>query len=309
LLLVPRCQRLFHFGPLVGRNQRYELALPLVQFDARPGILRAVEHAVQAVVVARRDGIEFVVVTASTAQRHAQERSAEIVNRVFDGQVLWIVVDARTEATRVGDVAGSDDPLIPFFVGRAAAQVAGKLVAHKFVVRQVALEGVDHPVAIAVNLRNRIVRVVAGRVRVTDHVQPVPAPPFAVAGRIEQTIDDAGEGLIRSIGQKRGDFLGRRRQAGQIIGRSANQSPLVRVSGGRKFQLFAPSQNKSVDVVSRPVGVPDGRRRRIGDGSQRPELARRRNVDLLADVFAGRRSRIGSANLDPSFQIGDFGIG
>ena len=113
----------------------------------------------------------------------------------------------------------------------AGQQVAGELLADELVVGHVAVEGVDHPVAVAVHLRDRVVGVVAGGVGVADHVEPVPAPALAVGGRGEQPVDDLREGVRRLVRQERVDLLGRRRQAGQVEGRAADQRPLV---GGRR---------------------------------------------------------------------------
>ena len=84
-------------------------------------------------------------------------------------------------------------------------QVAGELLADELVVGQVAVEGVDHPVAVAVHLRDRVVGVVAGGVGVADDVEPVPAPALAVGRRGEQPVDDLRERVAatRRSGRRR----------------------------------------------------------------------------------------------------------
>ena len=61
-------------------------------------------------------------------------------------------------------------------------EVAGELLAEELVVGLVAVEGVDHPVAVPPGVRQRVVAVLAGGVGVADEVEPVPAPALAVGG-------------------------------------------------------------------------------------------------------------------------------
>ncbi len=108
----------------------------------------------------------------------------------------------------------------------------------ELVERQVAVERVDDPVAIAPGLGQlatggaglRVGVVVVG---VADHVEPVPRPALAVGRRGQQPIDDLLERLGRTIRKERRDLVRRRRQAGQVERRAADPGPPVRRSGGR----------------------------------------------------------------------------
>ena len=61
-----------------------QVLLDLVDLGAGEGVARAGEDAVEGVVVARRDRVELVVVAAGAADRQAEDRLAEVVDRVFD---------------------------------------------------------------------------------------------------------------------------------------------------------------------------------------------------------------------------------
>ena len=189
---IARLFRSFGFGEFFGRDERHEIALFLLQLDAGPRIARAVEDAVKRVVILRGDGIEFVIVAARAIHGEAEEGASEIVDRVLDGEVLRVVVHARAEAACVGDVAGGDD----LIVRARGQQIAGDLRAHKLIVRQVGIEGRDDPVAILVHLRDGKIRVVAGGVGVAHHVEPVPAPAFAVRRGGEEAVEENCAGLV-----------------------------------------------------------------------------------------------------------------
>ena len=209
LLFHPGGEGLFHLKLLLRRDKRYEIALPFVEFDSRPWITRAVKDAVQAVVIAIGDRVELMIVAASTTDCQPQKTASQIVDRVFDRQMLRVIIDTRPESTRIGKVACGDDSLITFFVGSAAPQVTGQLIPHEFVIRLVTVEGIHHPVAITVNLRDRIVRIIPGSVGVTDDIQPMPPPAFAVSRRSQQPFHHAGE-CVFSIVRKKGMHFVRR---------------------------------------------------------------------------------------------------
>ncbi len=58
-----------------------------------------------------------MVVTASTAQGQSEKRASEIIERVFDGQVLRIVVDSRPESPGIRDIASGDQALLSLLFG------------------------------------------------------------------------------------------------------------------------------------------------------------------------------------------------
>ena len=80
---------------------------------------------------------------------------------------------------------------------RARQQVAGDLLDDELVVGQVAVEGVDDPVAVEADLA-RLVLLVAVGVGVAGGVEPDPAPALAVVRRVQQPIDQLSEGVAAS---------------------------------------------------------------------------------------------------------------
>ena len=91
------------------------------------------EDPVNAEVVAVGDGIEFVIVATGARDAEAEERFAEIVDGVVDGEVGELEgVDVETPG--VGQVAGGDE-LLPFLgLGVGGEQVAGELFADELIV-------------------------------------------------------------------------------------------------------------------------------------------------------------------------------
>src|SRR5690606_42029283 len=63
----------------------------------RPRVARAVKNAVQPVVILGRDRIELMIVTAGATDRHSKECTPQVVDRVFDRQMLRIIRHPRAE--------------------------------------------------------------------------------------------------------------------------------------------------------------------------------------------------------------------
>src|SRR5437016_2130457 len=80
-----------------------------VNLRARKRVARAVEDAVERVVIARRDGIELVIVTARAADAQAEHAFAHVVNQVLDGQMKLVV--PRAEPPRDSEITGRDNLL------------------------------------------------------------------------------------------------------------------------------------------------------------------------------------------------------
>ncbi len=70
-------------------------------------------------------------------------------------------------------------------------QIAGKLLDGEFVERHVAIEGFDHPLAVAPGPGTRAVFFIAVAIGIAREVEPVARPLLAVMRRIEQAIDQA----------------------------------------------------------------------------------------------------------------------
>ena len=106
---------------------------------------------------------------------------------------------------------------VAIFCSRVALgqQVAGQLLDRELVERQVAVEGVDDPVAPRPHAA-QAVDVVAVRVGVAGRVEPGHGHPLAVARRLQQRVDALLVGVGRRVGEEGVDLGRRRRQAGQV---------------------------------------------------------------------------------------------
>ena len=150
---------------------------------------------------------------------------------------------------------------------RPVEQIGGELRGDELVVRQVVVERADHPVAIEMRVRVGIEaaphRIEAAVVvfAVARDVEPHAAPGFAVARRREQAIDHLLERVGRLVREKRVDFFGRRRQAGEIERGAAEQRQLV--GGADRRQAFAleTREDEAIDVGARPAPRPHARAR------------------------------------------------
>ena len=138
-------------------------------------------------------------------------------------------------------------------------QVAGELLDDEPVERLVGVEGVDDPVAVGPGLAI-VVEVQAVGVAVAGGVEPEPRHVLAVAGRVEQAVDDLLVSLLRRVGQERVDLRG-----GSAAGRSG------RASRGGSAWSWRPSgdgespsassrarMNRSISLTAQPAFLTDG---------------------------------------------------
>ncbi|MCZ6598125.1 MAG: hypothetical protein O7B99_10835 [Planctomycetota bacterium] len=214
-----------------GDERRKPVGLALV-LRAGEREARRVEDPVERVVVGRRDRVELVVVAARAGQRGPQDRAAERVDHVADDQVAVLLL-ADAEAPREREEAGGDGPLGEALGGLLSGQyVAGDLLAQECVVGHVAVERVDHPVAVAPGVLDRIVRAVAGGVGVARQVEPVAPPALPVARRAEQALDHALPGHRRPVPEERVDLVGSGGQPGQVVGDAAQERVPIRRAEG-----------------------------------------------------------------------------
>ena len=128
-------------------------------------------------------------------------------------------------------------------VAAAGELIGGELLHDELVVAQVGIERRDHVVAVGVGKRIAPIlgEHIALRVGVAGHVEPVPAPALAVAGRREQAVDQLRERIGRLVGLERVDLLGGRRNAPEVDRRAADQRSL-RGAGARGSSPAASSR-------------------------------------------------------------------
>jgi hypothetical protein len=163
----------------------------------------------------------------------------------------------------VQPVESAGDPLRVRGVGQ---EVARDLLARELVEGLVAVEGVDHVVAVG-EVVVQLVAVVADRVREPGQVQPLDRHPLAVVRRGEQPVHDAVVGAGRGVSDKGLGFRDGGRQAGQVEAQAADQGATVGLGSGRDRALLQLPEDKPVHRVP-GRGLCGGRlglpRRRVG---------------------------------------------
>ena len=185
----------------------------------------------------------------------ARHRQAQEASR---GRINTVVLHFRAQC-----VESQTSQIFIFF----RQLIARDLRLHERVVRHVGIEGSNYPVAIPERIG---VGLVLGRVQlvvgIPRDVQPVPPPAFAITGRREQSVDHSGKRIRRLIPHKPIHLIRRRRQAREIEIRAPDQSPPLGLTHRRQALFLQLRQNKPVQVIVRPLRVPNPGRRRFHHG-------------------------------------------
>src|SRR5262245_52252172 len=246
------------FSPLLPESQ-FALVFGLFRLrDQNVVILRACggEEGLQTIIVLLQDRVVFMIVAARAPDRRTQEDRAYGVSNVV--QNLLPTLPQVPRVVFIGVMAvetrGEERVRIP-----RPQFVARNLLLDEPVVRLVFVERFDHVIAVAPRVRTSLVRFEPLAFRVTSEVQPVARPLLVVMWAAEQPVDNLLERPGRVIGQERVDLFRRRRQAGQIECRAAQQSDLV--GGRRRLDAFAFElrQDESVHRSLDPGAISDHR--------------------------------------------------
>ena len=195
------------------------------------------EDRLQRVVIPLRDGVELMIVAAGAVNGETLESAHHRRHHV-------IAVEHLREPMVEGIFAHPHHQrLIPRPGGektqrhrglrvRGKQRIACHLLLHKTGVRLVLVESANHIVAIRPRIRPGVVVVIAMRVRIVRHIQPMPRPMFAVARRGQQAVDKFFIGLMGPI--RRMGLMGesihllrRRRQPGEVVAHPANERPSI----------------------------------------------------------------------------------
>ena len=249
-----------------------------------------------------------MVVAAGAGDRESEEGLRDDVDLVV--HVADLLVDRVHGLEAVFDhaeVAGAKGGLVEFFRGvdaRGFQQVSGELFADELVVGDVGIESADQVVAVAPGLRNGGIAFAAVRIGVADEVHPVAGEVFAVARRSQQAVDDLVESVCRGVCFESGDFSGGGREAGEHIGRAAEEGGLVG-NGGRRD---AGGGNLHVEeAVDRAGGLAGGNRRRGDRLEAPPVLTDRQQVGPGRSdrAFGGLGARVGRAAVNPLREVRD----
>ena len=146
----------------------------------------------------------------------------------------------------------------------AAHCVAGQMLVDQSVKGLVLIERSNDVVAKRPGLVDHMVDLETSAFTEPHHIEPMPPPLLAVVRGCQQPIDDSFVCVRRRVADKRVNFLGRRRQACQIVGHATDKRTLV----GRWVRLKARRDkfraDEAIDWILAPVGRDSGGRRLAG---------------------------------------------
>ena len=170
------------------------------------------------------DGVVLVVVALRAAHGEAHPNGAERGRAIQHLLVaeLFGVGAAFAIGEGVAIEAGGDQG-VEIAIGQ---QVAGELLDGELVEGEVAIERVDHPVAIAPGPGARAIFFVAVAIGVARQVEPVARPLLAVVRRIEQAVHQAFIGVGAVVVEELADLFGGGGKAGKIEADAAEQGQL-----------------------------------------------------------------------------------
>ena len=165
-IVFDRANLMQHVGPLL-------LFLGRVNGDV--GLVVVIEESEELVILFLRQRVELVIVALGALDGQAEDALADGVHAVEHGVHAELLrIDAALFVNhRIAQIAGGDD-LILRGVGQ---QIAGQLLHDETVIGQVAVEGVDDPIAIGPD-EARLIFLIAVAVGVAGRVKPLPAPAF-----------------------------------------------------------------------------------------------------------------------------------
>ncbi len=207
----------------------------LGRVDCGVGLVRIIEERKHAVVVFVLDGIELVRVALRALDRDAKHALADrfhAVEKRLHSELLGIDAAFFVEHG-VAKKAGGDAIVLRC----AGQQVARDLANDKLIIGQVAIHGVDHPVAVEPDLAGLVFFKAVG-IGVAGGVQPDAGPSFAVMRRGEQAVDLFLICLRAVVVDEGIDFFWRGRQADEIEAETAQKSRAVGFWRGRELISF-----------------------------------------------------------------------
>ena len=172
-----------------------------------------VKEGVEAVVFLVGDGIVFVRVALGAVQGQSEPCGADgrhpVLHRlgaVFLGIAPALVIDLGVAVETRGDALGQSG---------LRQEIAGQLINGELVEWLIAIESIDHPLAVRPNGPSQVYLIAVG-IGVPRQIKPASGHVFPVVRRRQQTVDEVLVGPGRGVCNK-GLNLGRfRRQTGEV---------------------------------------------------------------------------------------------
>ena len=245
-----------------------------------------------------------MIVAARAAHRQAQpdgRRGFDAIDDVLDGVLFGD--DAAFGVGAMIAIEAGGDVLLERGIGQ---QIAGQLLDRELIERQVAVVGLDHPiappphVAVAVDPGSRWCR----------HSGPrrASAPPSARRSAAKPAGDRPRARRRRAIGRPETlDLGGRRRQAGQVERHAAQERRLGGLRRERQALGLQARQHERIDGIVERRGFFYGRNRRTHGRDERPmRFPFRAFTDPTRDPFdlVGRELLARAGRRHPLFGIG-----
>ena len=150
--------------------------------------------------------------------------------------------------------------------------IAGNLLTNELIVGQVGVEAVDDVIAVPPRVRSKLVVFEPVAFGVTDHVEPMASPAFAVVWRGEQPVDEPSIGARCGVGEIGGQLSRCGRQAEEIESDTSQESAAVDGWVGDQSVLGQSGRDEPVDGIGCPGGV-NNWRRGTSDRLQRPPVS------------------------------------
>ncbi|HCD30388.1 MAG TPA: hypothetical protein DEQ73_07285 [Phycisphaerales bacterium] len=203
----------------------------------------------EGVVVPRRDGVEFVVMTTGATDGLAQKCLSNGVELLVDnvGPHFGFVGLGQNFGTEAQKSGGHDAVSGQVTIVGRRKKIPSQLHGEEFVIRQIVVEGVDHPVTPPPGVGKGSVFVQPIGVGVSSDVHPVSGPPFAVVGGVEQLVERLVEPFDGMGFAKSTELLKGRRQSRQRQMESSQELVVFGGGGWCATSLFEPVANEPID--------------------------------------------------------------
>ena len=261
------------------------------------GVDQVVEEGVEPVVVALRERVVLVAVALGAAEGQPQpdrgRRARPVLGRLDPELLLVVPADRRPVEHRHAVEAGGDSRS----QRPAGQQVAGQLLDREPIEGHVAVEGVDHPVAVPPGIGPVAVVLVAVAVGIADQVEPRPGPALPEMRRGEQAVHEPLVGVGPPVRQELLHLRGRGRQAEEVQAEASDQRDAVRLGGRPQAGPIEPREDEPIDRVAAPSR---GRHRREFPGGEegRTTSARSRGPPRRPTASAARSAAFVSCRRD-----------
>ncbi len=210
-----------------------------------------------------------MVVAAGAADRQPQEdkpgRLGDVVQSILPAKLLIVQVDH----VGVAAVESRGDER-PGIVGLNF--VTGKLKPDETVVRQVAVQGIDDPIAISPRIRPSLVELKTVGFGKPRQVEPVLPRALPILGACKQAVDQPLVGIRRPVGEKRLLQFEARWQSDQVEAEPPQERRTIGFARVLLLLRFQSRKDEAVDRIAHPGQFAHARHRRAHRRNERPVL-------------------------------------